>query len=101
VFVPLAFALLVAAHLFDLASFVVMTDMHGLGAEANPIVVFLHQEIGLPGLTVLKVAAVAFGGTVFALIAPHRRRLATAVIVYGIAAGMVGGLSNVATIYAY
>jgi hypothetical protein len=101
VFIPTALVLLAFAHLFDLASFVVMTDLHGMEAEANPIVVYLHEHIGLAGLTVAKLAAVFFGGTVFVLIAPHRRRLAAAVITYGIAVGMVGGLTNVATIYAY
>jgi hypothetical protein len=101
VYVPVAFALLLLAHAFDWVSFVVMTRLHGLAAEANPIVVLLAQEVGLPGLTVVKLAAVVFGGAVFVLLAPQRRRLAAALIIYGIAAGMVGGLSNVATIYAY
>lgn len=100
-FVPVAFAVLLIAHLFDWASFVVMTSLHGLEAEANPIVVFLAQEVGLPGLTVVKLAVVVFGGAVFAVLAPQRRRLATALIIYGIAAGLVGGVSNVATIYAF
>jgi hypothetical protein len=101
VFVPIGFALLLAAHLFDFVSFLVMTRLHGLEAEANPIVVVLFQEVGLPGLTLVKLAAVLFGGAVFVLLAPRRRRLATALIIYGIAAGMFGGLTNVATIYAY
>ena len=101
VFVPLAFAALLVAHLFDFVSFLVMMSRHGLAAEANPIVVLLAQEIGLPGLTLVKVAAVLFGGAVFVLLAPRRRRLATALILYGICAGMVGGLTNVATIYSY
>jgi hypothetical protein len=100
-FVPFALAILISAHLFDLFSFMVMTELHGLEAEANPIVVFLHAEIGLHGLTVVKLAAVLFGSAVFLMLAPQRRRLAMAVILYGIAAGMVGGLSNLATIYAY
>jgi hypothetical protein len=101
VFVPVALAILVAAQLFDLLSFMVMTGLHGMGAEANPIVVLLHQELGLPGLTIVKLGVVVFGGAVFVLLAPERRRLAMTVIIYGIAAGMIGGLSNVATIYAY
>jgi hypothetical protein len=101
VFIPVALALLAAAHLFDLVSFVVMTNMHGLAAEANPIVVLLAQEVGLPGLTVAKIAAVAFGGAVFVVLAPHRRKLAAAVVIYGILVGFVGGFSNVLTIYAW
>jgi hypothetical protein len=101
VFVPVSLAILLAAQLFDLLSFMVMTRLHGMGAEANPIVVLLHQELGLPGLTIVKLGVVLFGGAVFVMLAPKRRRLAMTVIFYGIAAGMIGGLSNVATIYAY
>ena len=97
----MSLAILVAVHMFDLASFVVMTELHGMEAEANPLVVFLHGEIGLHGLTVLKLAVVTFGSAVFVMLAPQRRRLAMAIAFYGIAAGLVGGLSNVATIYAY
>lgn len=53
-----AFALLVAAQIFDYASFLVMTARHGLG---------------------------------------RRRWLGRAVLSVGVAAGLVGGISNVAT----
>lgn len=100
--VPLFFLALIAAHLFDLVSFMVMTERHGLAAEANPVVVLLAQEIGLAGLTVAKIASVLIGGSVFVMLAHGRRRkLAMAVVLFGVAAGLVGGLTNVATIYAY
>ena len=100
--VPLFFVALIAAHFFDLASFVVMTQRHGMGAEANPIVVALAGQLGLGGLTVVKIASVLIGGSVFVMLAHgRRRRLGMAVVLFGVAAGLVGGLSNVATIYAY
>lgn len=102
VLVPVFFLALIAAHVFDLASFLVMTERHGMAAEANPIVVALAAEIGLGGLTVVKIASVLIGGSVFVMLAHGRRRkLAMGVVMFGVAAGLVGGLSNVATIYAY
>lgn len=91
-------AVLALAHAFDWASFVVMVDKHGLGAEANPIVVQLAESTGLPGLTLAKIATVAFAAILMMLIAPRRRRLAMGLLMFGIAAGLLGGISNVATI---
>ncbi|MDQ3937727.1 MAG: hypothetical protein M3253_03495 [Chloroflexota bacterium] len=100
--VPAFFIVLLAAHLFDLLSFLVMTDRLGMAAEANPIVVLLAESVGLPGLTVAKLASVVIGGSVFVMLARgRRRRLAMAVLTFGVGAGLVGGLTNVATIYAY
>ena len=47
-----------------------MVDKHGLAAEANPIVVLLAEQAGLPGLTIAKVATVAFAAMLMVLIAP-------------------------------
>lgn len=93
-----ALALLVAAHAFDYISFLMMTAKHGLGAELNPIVVHLAQEFGLPGLTLAKVASVLFLAFVVVLVSPQRRKVAGTLVVIGITAGMVGGVSNVASI---
>lgn len=95
---PVFFLALIAAHLFDLVSFVVMTERHGMAAEANPIVVMLEEQIGLAGLTVAKIASVLIGGSIFVMLARNRRRLAIGVVLFGVCAGMVGGLSNLATI---
>ena len=91
-------AVLALAHFFDYASFVVMVDKHGLAAEANPIVVQLAEQAGLPGLTIAKIATVAFAALLMTLIAPKRRRLAMGLLMFGVAAGLVGGLSNIATL---
>lgn len=92
-----AFALVVLAlaHLFDYTSFLVLMARHGLAAEANPIVVALAQEVGLPGLTVAKVISVAVAALLVMVIASWRRRVAVAVLVFGVGAGIVGGLSNI------
>lgn len=98
--VPQAISLvfLALAQLFDYVSFLVMVDRHGLAAEANPIVVLLAQETGLPGLTLAKVLTVAFAALLMTLIAPRRRGLAIGLLVFGIGAGLLGGVSNIATL---
>ncbi len=95
---PAALGVLALAHLFDWASFLVMIARHGLGAEANPIVVTLVEETGVPGVTLAKVATVAFAALLAVLIAPRRRRMAMVLLTFGVAAGMVGGISNIATL---
>lgn len=98
--VPLAFSIgaLALAHLFDYASFIVMVDRYGIGAEANPVVVHLANQLGLPGLTLAKIATVTFAALLMILIAPQRRRLAMGLLMFGVSAGLVGGISNIATL---
>ena len=93
-----AFAVLVGAQFFDYASFVVMIARHGLEAELDPVVVTIAEASGLPGLTLLKVAAAVLVVAVVAVRARRSRRLGTAVLAVGVAAGLLGGISNVATI---
>jgi hypothetical protein len=93
-----AIGLLVAAHAFDYVSFLVMTGRHGLAAELNPIVVALADSYGLPGLTVAKIASVVLLASVVVVLTPHRRRWASAILTIGIVVGLVGGISNVASI---
>jgi hypothetical protein len=95
---PLALGVLTLAHLFDWASFLVMIGRHGLGAEANPIVVTLFEEAGVPGVTLAKLATVAFAALLALLLAPKRRRMAMALLSFGMLAGFVGGISNIATL---
>ena len=95
---PIAVAALALAHLFDWISFLAMTARHGLAAEANPVVVQLFEQLGLPGLTLAKVLAVVIGASVFAALAPKNRRMAMSVLIFGVAAGVFGGVSNLATL---
>jgi hypothetical protein len=97
VFVAVAIGALVLAHLFDLLSFVEMIGRHGLDAELNPLVVYLHGIVGVPGLAMAKAISVGIGASVFVILAPHRRRLAMSVLLFGVGAGLLGGVSNVAT----
>lgn len=94
----IALAFLALAHFFDWASFMVMIDRHGLSAEANPIVVSVFQETGVPGVTIAKLATVAFAAVLALVILPHRRRVAMGLLTFGVAAGLFGGLTNIATL---
>ena len=93
-----AIILLVAAHTFDYLSFLVMTAKHGLVAELNPLVVRIAEDLGLPGLTLAKLASVLFLAGVVVIVSPQRRRVAGALAFIGISAGVLGGLSNIASI---
>lgn len=97
---PLTISLvaLALAHLFDYTSFLLMVERHGLAAEANPIVVAIARQAGLVGLTLAKVVTVAFASLLMVLIAPRRKWVATGLLVVGIGAGLVGGITNVATL---
>ena len=75
-----------------------MTSRHGLKAEFNPLVVWMYGDFGLPGLTLAKLFAVILGASVFMVLAPKRPKLASAVLFFGIAAGVIGGITNVASI---
>ena len=92
-----ALTALVLAHLFDYTSFLILISRHGLSAEANPIVVRIFQITGIPGLTIAKLATVTFAAVLMLVILPHRPKLAMALVVFGVAAGVFGGLSNVAS----
>lgn len=93
-----ALASLAAAQLFDYVSFLVMIERHGLAAELNPIVVALHDQLGMVGLTVAKAAAVVFLASSATLLMPRRPTVAFGVLVVGIILGVVGGVSNVLTL---
>jgi hypothetical protein len=90
--------ILALAQLFDYISFMVMIDRHGLAAELNPIVVHLAENVGLVGLTLVKVGAVTFLGLAVLLLMPRRPHVAAVVLAVGVVLGVVGGVSNVMTI---
>lgn len=93
-----AIIVLALAHAFDYLTFLAMTAKHGLAAELNPVVVTLAEQFGLPGLTIAKLASVGFLAAVVLLAAPQRRRVAGALLVIGISVGVLGGVSNIASI---
>jgi hypothetical protein len=91
-----------AAQLLDLGTFMTMIRRLGPSAEANPLVVTLLGDGGMPLLVLLKLGLVVLVGAVaVALLAMRGRatqRLGWAVLGCAIAAGIVGGWSNALTI---
>ena len=89
---------LTLAQFFDWATFQILVLRHGPSAEANPIVRHIFDATGIQGLTLAKVATVEFVAVMILLIAPSHRRLAYGLFLFGIAAGVLGGVSNLATL---
>jgi hypothetical protein len=94
---------LAVVQFFDFGTFVTMTSRYGPAAEANPLVASLFIDYGLPILLVAKVAVVVLAASVVVVLAQSRRRrpagvLRGVVLATGLAAGMVGGMSNAATL---
>ena len=90
-------AALAGAQLFDFVSFLAMVGRHGLGSELNPLVVAVADNFDLRGLAIAKLAMLAYVGVTVYLVARRHPRLATGVVFVGIAAGTLGGLSNLAS----
>ncbi len=93
-------AALFAAQFFDLGTFSLMIDRHGVAAEANPIVAQGYADWGMLLVVVAKLALVVLVGSIVALLAqrrPARRmslRLAAVVTILAVVAGLTGGVSN-------
>ena len=94
----LAAVALVSAQGLDLVTFVAMVVQHGMDAELNPFVQRLTETLGLPGILIGKGALVVYLVALVAITATRRPKLAGSVAVLGTFAGLVGGLSNVATL---
>jgi hypothetical protein len=97
----LRLAALLAAQLFDYATFTVMVGHHGIEAEANPVVARGFIAFGLPLVAAGKGALIVFLGSVLVILARAWssgmaiRRIATLVALLAVAGGMAGGVSNV------
>ncbi len=90
--------LLILAHIADYTTFVIMVAIHGLDAEANPLVATLHDDWGMALLTVAKFATVLFVAATFLITSKQRPRLGASVLLFGIFIGGLGAISNIATI---
>jgi hypothetical protein len=93
----LPIAALAAAQLFDFVSFLAMHGEHGLAAEANPLVVAVGTHFDLQGLAIAKLLMLVYVAVTVAILARRYPRLAALVLFAGIAAGTLGGLSNIAS----
>jgi hypothetical protein len=91
------------AQLLDLATFGEMVRRVGAQAEANPLVAAMFAMGGMPAVAIAKVALTAIVAAVVAWLAKRpNSRLATALAVVvvgaGILAGLIGGATNTAAI---
>ena len=77
---------LFAAQFFDLGTFSLMVDRHGVVAEANPIVAQGFADWGMPLVVVAKIALVLLVGSIVVLLTEHQKRRTT----LGLAAFVVG-----------
>ncbi len=96
---------LVTAQSLDLGTFALMIRRLGPGAEANPIVSQLFEALGMPAVALAKLAlVVCIGALVVAGIDRGGRGRWSAVagvpLALAIAAGLIGGITNTATILA-
>jgi hypothetical protein len=97
----LRLATLLAAQLFDFATFVVMVGRHGIVAEMNPLVAQGFLAHGLWILALAKAAVIVLVGSIVVLLGrddtPRRinRGIATSIALLAVLGGLVGGISNV------
>jgi hypothetical protein len=98
VLVVIPVAALAAAQVFDFVSFLAMVGRHGLEAELNPVAVAVAQNFDLRALAILKLAVLGYVALTVGLLARTRPLVARGLIAVGIAAGVLGGISNVASI---
>lgn len=100
---PLRLATLFTAQLFDLGTFMTMVAWRGPVAEANPLVANMLETFGLPALVLVKGALVVLVASLAVAGAARGRRGVWAAVAglplgLAIAAGMIGGITNAATI---
>lgn len=94
---------LAIAQAFDFATFSVMVHAHGVAAEANPLVKGLFLNLGTPAVVIAKIALVTLitALAIAAAIQGGKGRWAVVggmPVALGIAAGLVGGITNTAVI---
>jgi hypothetical protein len=94
---PVGLTLLGAAQLADFVTFRAMLAAHGPAAELNPIAVALQGHSLFLALAA-KLTVWALVAAVAAVLATQRPGLARFIIVFSIAVGLVGALSNLATL---
>lgn len=101
----LRLATLFLAQAVDLATFSAMVARHGAAAEANPIVSDLYVSYGMSAVIIAKLALVILVGALSVAAFSQDRRGVWSVVgglplALAIAAGLIGGITNAATILA-
>jgi hypothetical protein len=101
--VLLRVVVLALAQAFDFATFNTMVQIKGASAEANPLVQNLFLNLGTPAVVAAKVALVTLIAAlaVAAAVRGGKGRWAAVgglPLALGIAAGLIGGITNTATL---
>jgi len=100
----LRLATLALAQALDLATFAVMVERHGVGAEANPVVTDLFLTHGMTAVIFIKLALiVCIGALSVAALSKERnggvwRMVGGLPLAFAIAAGLFGAITNTAVI---
>jgi hypothetical protein len=89
---------LALAHVLDYTTFVILVARHTLAAEANPIVRNIYESTGIGGLTIAKFFTVVLAASMTVVIWPRYPKLAALLLTFGVAAGLFGALTNVASL---
>ena len=96
-------ASVLAAQLFDIATFTIMVSRHGIVTEMNPLVAQGFAGSGMPMVILMKAALVVLVSSTIVVLsrrkAPARGAapdLAQVVTLVAVVAGLVGGITNVA-----
>jgi len=98
---PFRLATLLAAQMFDFATFTIMVGRHGIAAEANPLVAAGLAAFGMPILALMKIALIALLASIVVILGRDQERgrfgleLAALISVLAVAGGLLGGISNV------
>jgi hypothetical protein len=94
-----------AAQLFDFATFTLMVGRHGIGAEMNPLVAQGFAGFGMPMAALMKILLVVLLASTIVVLDRRKRLLRGRardiggfVTVFAVVGGLVGGISNVITL---
>jgi hypothetical protein len=79
----------------DLLTFISMIALRGPGAEANPIVLHVLENLGLPALVLLKVGLIGVVALTFTMAARNHQFVAAFVATLATVVGVVGAASNI------
>jgi Domain of unknown function (DUF5658) len=99
--VPFRLASVLAAQLFDFGTFTIMVARHGIVSEANPLVAQGFSAFGMPMVALMKIVLVVLLTSIIIILARERSvarshpAMAALITVLAVAAGLVGGISNV------
>ena len=97
------FMTLAIAQAFDFATVAVMVRLHGVAAEANPLVKSMFLSLGTPAVAFSKVALVTLIVALGLMAAVRGGKGRWSLVgglplALGITAGLIGGITNAAVI---